>query len=172
MHAADAAVASLLGAAIADSDPADDLLPGVGQSAIWLIIGLLLLVAIPLYYAAVWLATRPRRPRIPKAAPAPDLGTLRVEYLARIDDVERDYAAGMLTERAANARLSALVRDFAAAATRIPADRMNLAELRRTPLTGTTWAVSQYYPAVFAPASPRPVEAGAAAAREVIARWS
>jgi len=168
-----AALAAGSAPAPAASGPAGDIMPVVGYSAVWPILGALLVVVVALYYALSYLLTRPRPVRQPAAIPAPPVSVpqLQSQYLARVDEVADRFRRGELTPRRAHARLSLVVREFAAEASGVEADRMTLAQLRATRLVGTTNAVAEYYPQVFGVDDPRTIDHGVHAAREVIRRW-
>lgn len=153
--------------------PAGEVMPLVGYTPGWVLLGAALLVLVLAYYLFVLAFTRRRLPAPVPAPPAPavDLGSLRIEAHSRVDEVVRAARAGELEGRGAHERLSAVVRDYVAAATGIPADRMTLADLERSPLQGTTRAVARFYPAVFAADPHADLDRSVRAAREVLDGW-
>lgn len=157
-----------------DAQPAGQILPVVGYSPLWLVIGLLLILLVVAYYLLSLLLTRPRpapQPVPPAAAPRRSGAELQAVYLEQVERIEQLHAAGELSARRAHAELSRTVREFVSEATGVPADRMTLSELRATPFAGAAFAVSEYYPLIFGPDEARSTEHGLHAARQVIALW-
>ena len=153
--------------------PVGEVMPPVGYSPAWFLLGLGLLIAVLAWYLLVAAATRPRRAAAPvvTAAPEVDLAALQQRARNRVDEVEQEARGGALDPREAHERLSGAVREYVAAATGIPADRMTLADLERSPLRGTARAVARFYPAMFAAEPPAELEGSLRAAREVLAGW-
>lgn len=153
--------------------PAGEVLPLVGYSPWWLLIGLALLLAVPAYFLIVAYATRRRteshlvKTQVEQEQP----WEARERVRASVDAVERAYLAGNIDARTAHEQLSAHVRDYVTSATGIPADRMTLVELQRSPLHGTARAVSYFYPGVFATSAPADVASAVRIAREVLDGW-
>lgn len=171
MGAAEAWAGADAGAMLAA--PEGTIMPAVNYWMIWGFLGGFLVLAVAAYYLWAYLSTRPRRrlPELAPPSPLPDLGQVRTRYLGRVDDIERRYQQGALTSRRAHAELSVVVRDYVAEATGVRADKMTLADLRRTQLYGTTHTVAQFYPIVFGSRDYRGVGQGANAARSVITTW-
>lgn len=140
----------------------------------------LMLLAIAWVVIAV-LLTR-RRPATTLPPPPPQLAArpgdpfaaARPVYLARVDALERRFAAGELDARALHLELSAVVRDFATVRQGLDARVLTLSELRR--LTGTrrlAALIETYYRPAFAqdgPAGASP-ERAVTGARRVISQW-
>lgn len=148
-------------------------IPVVPYSVFWLILGCILLLAIPLYYLLAWLWTRPREV-LPDPPPVPQAATIeraRSEAMTDIGRIEREFREGRLSARRAHAELSRVVRGFVTEATGVRADRMTLAEMRRTPFAGATRAVAEYYPIVFGARDQGSAEQGFNAARQVVTLW-
>lgn len=166
-------VASATGNTTADV-PAGEIMPVVGYSPFWLVLGITLLGVIVAFYLAVALFTRSRS-RKPKAtAPPPppvDVAMLQVEANERVDEVQRQVLTGALDPRSANEELSSIVRGYVAELTGIPADHMTLDEIRAAGLAGTTSAVEQFYPAIFAVESDSNVTTSVVRARRVLNGW-
>ncbi|MBN6777777.1 hypothetical protein JRG19_04325 [Pseudoclavibacter alba] len=153
--------------------PQGTIMPIVGYWPIWGLLAVAILLAIFAYYLFVWWNTRKRDPlpelEVPR--PAPDLGAIRMAKLREVDAVEARYLQGQLSSRKAHAELSRIIREYVAAATGIPADKMDLTQLRSTGLRGTTHTIAQYYPIVFGAREYRGVSEGARAARSVMTQW-
>jgi hypothetical protein len=138
----------------------------------WAGVGLLVLVAA--WYAVVFAATRTPRGAEARRRPAKltDLAGLKAAYLQRIDDVEKDAAAGQRSARDSHQEISLLLRKFVRDATGVDAPRMTHADLAEHPLPAAASAVGQLYPAEFGP-EPLPSVAGsAAAARRAVQSWN
>lgn len=153
--------------------PAGEVMPLVGYSPVWLLLGLALPVAIAAYYLLVAAANRRRVEEIviPVVAAREDPSRVRIRVREGIDTVERRARHGTLGPRAAHEELSALVREYVTVATGIPADRMTLADLERSPLRGTAAAVARFYPGLFAAEATDDVDGAIRAAREVLDGW-
>ncbi|KAB1657306.1 hypothetical protein F8O01_08670 [Pseudoclavibacter chungangensis] len=149
------------------------IMPVVPYSVIWLVLGILLVGAVPLYYLLVYALTRPRPEREPEPVVEVPVSVpqLQHDYLVRVDGIRHRHAAGELTPRRAHAELSSAVRDFVAQATGVEADKMTLTELRRTPYVGASYAVAEFYPLVFGVDEARSVDHGVDAAKQVISLW-
>lgn len=92
--------------------PADDnIFAPTGYGVSWLILGVLAVVAGLAIVA--WCLHRTPVDRPMRQNP-PNVPALKVKYLARIDDLEREFVAGQLDERELHHRLSRTVRQFAA----------------------------------------------------------
>ncbi|NLT25426.1 MAG: hypothetical protein GXX90_02015 [Microbacteriaceae bacterium] len=154
-------------------EPVGEVMPLVGYSPMWLLLGLALLAAIVAYALLVGAITRRRRETAPAPEPVEpvDLEALRARTAERIDAIEQEARTGGLEGREAHERLSGAVREYVAEATGLPADRMTLADLERSPLRGTTRAVARFYPAVFAAEPADDLDGALRAAREVLAGW-
>lgn len=157
-----------------DETPPGEIMPLVGYSPFWLVLGITVLAVIVAGYLVLVLLTRPRE-RVVEAErpsdPPVDLVRLRDESFARIAEIERELHVGAVDPRSANEALSSLVRRYVAEATGIPADRMTLRDLRESPLRGTTAAVEQFYPSVFGAEPAHDLPRSIQLAREVIAGW-
>lgn len=141
---------------------------------LYLVIGVLLLALVAAWFV---FAVRFSRTRVPAPAIEPPkrrepLGRLQAKYGAMIDEVQAEWQAGRLTERAVHSRLSLLLRFFASEASGIDAQVMSLADLRRAPLPRVAGAVEHYYPPAFQKEHPGDPEAAVGLAREVVRTWS
>lgn len=142
-------------------------------ASVWVWAGVGLLVLVAAWYAIVFAATRAPRGEEDRQRPGrlTDLAGLKAVYLQRIDDVERDAAAGKRSARESHQELSLLLRKFVRDATGVDAPRMTRADLAEHPLPAAASAVGQLYPAEFGP-EPLPSVAGsAAAARKAVQAW-
>lgn len=136
--------------------PADDGLIGTADYATgWLVLAIVLLVAVVLWNVGVaWWGRPHRRPDEAPAPPAPS--GLRERYLALIDEIEADQAAGRLTLRAAHQRLSTVVRAYVGEVTGRPTETMTLRQLRESDLPMLVAVVELVYPPEFGPGEDRP----------------
>lgn len=143
-------------------------------SPLWLWAGIALLTLIVGWYAAVFLSTRdrPAPPAAPRFTPPSDIHSLKEAYLARIDAVEADAAAGRLTSRASHQELSLLVRKFTRDVTGVDAPRMTLAELDSHPLPAAAHAVGRLYPGEFGAEPLPPLARSAETARQAVRSWN
>lgn len=154
--------------------PPGEVMPLVGYSPYWLVLGITIVAIIVAFYVVVALltASRPRwsAPGAPER-PSVDVVQLQNEAYSRVAEIETASMNGEIDARSAHERLSAVVRDYVAQSTGIPADHMTLSELRRTELIGTARAVAQFYPSVFAPEPQQDLATSIHMAREVLAGW-
>ncbi|MFJ6156238.1 hypothetical protein ACIQF8_02660 [Pseudarthrobacter sp. NPDC092184] len=141
---------------------------------VWMWAAVALLVLVATWYAFVIAATR--RPReaqeVKRPAQLTDLAALKAAYLQRIDDVERDAAAGKRGARDSHQEISLLLRKFVRDATGVDAPRMTQADLASHPLPAAAAAVGALYPAAFGPEPVPSVASSAAAARRAVQAWS
>lgn len=140
----------------------------------WMWAGVALLALVAAWYGVVLAATR--RPREAHAVHRParltDLAALKAAYLQRIDDVERDAAAGTRSARGSHQEISLLLRKFVRDATGVDAPRMTQSDLAGHPLPAAAAAVGALYPAAFGPDPVPPVASSAAAARRAVQAWN
>jgi hypothetical protein len=152
---------------------ADGFYPPVQYSAVWVVIGILILLLIAGWYVFVWVSTRRRREQI---VPDPLAGTLpptsvRDTYLRLIDDVQRAHHEGSLSFGDAHQRLGLIVREFAAQARGIRAPYMTLDDLRAHQLTPLSATVGELYPGAFSGHETGSVAAAAERARRLVIEW-
>lgn len=141
---------------------------------LYLVIGVVLIALVVAWYVFVARYSRTRFPREVvegRRAPA-DIRLLKVKYAGMIDEVEGEFRAGRLTERAVASRLSLLLRFFAFESSGVDAHVMTLSDLRRAPLPAVTGAVEEFYPPAFREESPSDAAHAVQTAREVVRSWS
>ncbi|MDF2048905.1 hypothetical protein [Arthrobacter sp. Cr_A7] len=143
-------------------------------SPVWMWAGVALVALVAGWYVVVFASTR--RPRmaggVRRSAALTDLSVLKAAYLQRIDDVERDAAAGNLSLRAAHHEISHLLRSFVRDATGVDALRMTRQDLERHPLPAPAAVVGILYPAQFGVEPLPSVAVSAASARNAVSTWS
>lgn len=133
----------------------------------WLVLGVAALAVAFLLPLAVVLLTGPWRWRRPGRRST----RLRRAYLARIDAIAADHAAGVLDVPAATSALSAALRRFASEWTGTLYPAMTLHQLDdHAPGTPLRSRVADLYPPTFARHDADVADA-AAAAREVVRSW-
>ncbi|MGJ3191261.1 hypothetical protein [Paenarthrobacter sp. FR1] len=142
----------------------------------WLWLGLFLMLLVAGWY--VWVL-RPARTETPtrSATSLPGLDALRAACLAAIDATASDTDAGRIPERDAHQRLSYLLREFAQAASGLPATSMTLEELRHQGLDELAAGIAGIYPNEFAPVQVQSIHVqsihhSAEAARRVVRAWN
>lgn len=151
-----------------------EVMPLVGYSPFWLVLGIAILALIAAFYVLVLLFTAGRTKSAKfeeKPEPPVDLEKLQHEGYTKIAEIETASMNGSLDTKAAHEQLSAVVREYVAEATGIPTDHMTLSDLRNTELRGTARAVEQFYPAVFGPEPQQDLAKSIHMAREVLAGW-
>lgn len=151
-----------------------EVMPLVGYSPFWLVLGIAILALIGLFYVLVILLTTQRKPRskpVVPTEPPVDVAKLQQAGYAKVADIETATINGTLDSRSAHEQLSAVVREFIAESTGIPADHMTLSDLQGTELRGTTRAVAQFYPGVFGAEPEQDLAMSIHMAREVLSGW-
>jgi len=146
-------------------------------SALWTVIGVVLLLALLGWAFVIWWQTRPAPPPKPTPPPPPGwrLGQLKGQYLTRIDEIVALAKAGELSSRRGHQELSTTVRQFVQEASGLKAPTMTLTELGRSgvaQLEPVTDVVLRLYPLEFGPDREASVDASADVARGVVQRWS
>ncbi|AMM21131.1 hypothetical protein AX769_14525 [Frondihabitans sp. PAMC 28766] len=141
---------------------------------LYLVIGALLVALVVAWYVFVVRFSRTRLPRpvVAGAAKPADLRQLVVKYSSMIDEVDAEFRAGHLTERAVAGRLSLLLRFFAFETSGVDAQVMTLSDLRVARLPTVTGAVEQYYPPAFRQQTASDAGRAVETAREVVRSWS
>ena len=152
--------------------PVDDLYAPIRPAGGWTLLAVGLLAVVAAWYAWVWWRTRPLRPAptTPRPVTRRSLDALRASYMAGIDAVVAEHAAGRLDQRAVVQALSPLVRRFAFEASGFPAHTKSLAELEREHPGALPTAVATMYPGEFAERS-GDVEAAVSSARRLVEGW-
>lgn len=146
--------------------------PPVQFSAVWTVLGVLLVLVVLAWFIVVPVLTRPRTRR----EPTPDelhafaLDT-RSRYIELIDDVGVAHFRAEISGREAHQQLSSLVRGYAAETSGFPATSMTLTELRQLNLPGLTDAVAQYYPSEFGTRERGSVADSIEEAKRVVQQW-
>ncbi len=148
----------------------------MGYSTVWLVVGIVLLLAVAGWYVVVWAQTRPAPPPPPAPAEPPGFRVMRLQEhaLHRIDEIVRDVQDGRSSPRRGHQELSATVREFVRDASGLGVTTMTLTELGRSgqPRLGVlTDTVLTLYPGEFGPAEASVVDA-AEAARRAVTSWS
>lgn len=159
--------------------PLDQLYPPAQYGWGWLALAFGIILAIILAAVLVMLLTRPKKivdadaaDEHPRLA-AEVIAQLRAEYLAEIDRIQGDHAAGRLSGRDANRQLSATVRRFVNEYSGLEAPVLALADLRRAGVHPALVDALErhYYPSVFRRDHVVDPAAGAEAARRVVQTW-
>ncbi|MCF4120283.1 hypothetical protein L1785_04750 [Antribacter sp. KLBMP9083] len=119
--------------------PGDELLPPVGYSGWWTVLGVaLLLVAVALVVLPLWFTRRSKQEmEAERHAPAPSgrrgrtdpWDALRKEYTARLDEIERRYERDELDSRALHQELAREMRRFAATRLGRPVETLTLTQI-------------------------------------------
>ena len=104
----------------------------------------------------------------PTAVPA----RLRHTYLVTVDEVEKSWQAGELSDREVAHRLSEIVRDFARDAWNLNIGHMTLRELKAFRLGTVAEVVERLYADEFAREEPSTASAQLARVRGLVNRWS
>lgn len=147
-----------------------EVMPPVGYSPSWLVIGIALLTLVALFYLFVWWFTR--QPRVVAAPASEPTRYDAAVYLQQVDAVAHAVQQGALSQREGYGELSRIVRAAVRESTGIPTDRMTLTDLRNTPLAHTSKAVSFFYPGVFGQQPSYDYDHALVLAREVLHGWN
>ncbi|GAA4666012.1 hypothetical protein [Frondihabitans cladoniiphilus] len=141
---------------------------------VYLVVGVVLVAAVIAWYV---FAVRFSRTRLPPADRRPnpkksDPQQLQAKYSGLIDEVEAEWRAGRLDDRATHSRLSLLLRFFAFESSGVDAHVMTLADLQRSPLPQVAGAVGEYYPPAFRADQPGDPAHALETARLVVRSWN
>ncbi len=144
-------------------------------AVIWLIIGLILLVAIAAWYGAVFWLTR-KKPVSSiadlKLLTSPlDLNALKAKYIKIVDEYYLQYEQHEVSRRALHRNLSIAVRYFVYEANHFPAPNLTLYDIRRAPYPNLTNLIRKYYVDEFAVIESGEPLLSAQAAKGVIQQW-
>ena len=139
-----------------------------------LVAGIVTLIV--LYYYKVWMKGSRKVPK-PKAAPPVvikkrDPLEIRLDYLSRIDTVQRKYEAGQIDARVAHQELSAIVRLFVNEMTGINIHTFSLSELKSTRFVTVSNLIEEFYAPEFALRAEKDTMNSIADARKVIQAWN
>lgn len=155
--------------------PDDDLFYPPAQYGVgWLLLVFAVVVAAILAGVLVRALTRPRRlVALPPADSKAVLAHLRQEYRTRIDEVERQAAAGELDARRAHEEFSQLMRAFVNEYSGLEAPVLTLQDLVALGVQPVLVdALRRFtYPSVFRREPPLDPALGAEAARQVVKSW-
>lgn len=166
--------------------PGDELLPPVGYSAWWTVLGVaLLLVAVALVALPLWFTRRSKQEQEAERAPARSgrrgrtdpWHALRKEYTTRLDEIERRYESDELDSRASHQALAREMRRFAAARLGRPVETLTLTQIAELQdARRLTELITRYYGAEFAGPGNRDafgqhVRTSVQQAREVVREW-
>ena len=135
-----------------------------------------LLTVIVVLIVALVMVLRGRRkpqnlPKVERVIVKVDLAQVRAEYLAKIDDLIRDFKGGKLNNRQSYQRLSQLIRQFIFKVTDIKVQNYTLNEIRALKIDSLTELVAEYYSPEFAPDSHGNFMVSVAKTRKVIELW-
>lgn len=139
----------------------------------WWVLGMAGMLLVALLSVGAWLWTRPRgilEPPPPPPEPV-DVRGVKEKYLAMIDEVAAEHAAGALDARALAQRLSLVLRFFAHESTGVVAEVMTLRDLADADLPTVHGAVERYYPSSFRRDAQHEPEAAIDRARQVVSAW-
>lgn len=164
--------ADLVPAHLMRADLMPELYPPATYSAIWVSVGVGLLVAVVAFVVIVVLATRPGGLHLPR--PARRSTRVRRAALLRIDRIDAAHRAGEMDAPTASSELSQAVRVFAAQWSGRLYPAMTLRDLRAGGADDALRvAVTRLYDGAFTPAgADQDVSAAAAMAREVVTQWN
>jgi hypothetical protein len=153
----------------------DDLLYPPAQYGVgWLLLVFAVVAVAILVGVLIRVLTRPRRlDSLPSADPGAVLTQLRGEYRTRIDEIERQAAAGEIDARRAHAELSRLMRGFVNEYSGLEAPVLTLKDLEALGVQPSLLDALRgfTYPSVFRRDPPLDPALGAAAARQVVESW-
>jgi len=154
---------------------ADTLNPPIQYDRIWLIIGSILMLTIPIWYGILyWITRRKKVKSLENLSQLPvggDLDKLKAKYLRLIEELYQRYRRNEITLRGLHRGLSMTVRYFVYEARHFPAPTLTLSDLRRAPFPALTKLIEKYYPEEFALITHGTAEDSVAAAKGLVQQW-
>jgi len=154
---------------------ADTLNPPIQYDRIWLIIGSLLLLSVPIWYGvALWLTRR--KPiksfgNLRQLPPQVAIDELKAKYLRLIEEWYQRYLRKEITLQMLHRSLSMNARYFVYEAKHFPAPVLTLADFKLAPYPLLTGLIARYYPEEFASIRGGGAETSVEAAKEFIREW-
>lgn len=160
--------------------PVDEIIAPHSYSAVWGILGGILLVVVAVSWLLLWRAMRKARPQ---ASATPSNGAFqpggydpwsqaRAEALEKIDLLSSRHAAGEVTSRDVHQELAGVIRDFATARAGVDASTFTLTELsRHEPLAPATQLIEELYHPEFSPQGITKPDDALLASREAVSTW-
>lgn len=135
----------------------------------WLAVGALALVVLFYLWVTLWSHGGQPRERARVELPA-----ARTRAMAEIDRIGHQVHADELSERIGYQQLSAVIRDFVADVSTLPANTMALADLRAAGVPHLADTIALIYPPEFAPehSAIEPFGATLDRGRQVVSAWN
>lgn len=103
---------------------------------------------------------------------APDLGKLKVTYLAQLDQIEAKFNEDPTQIRPAYEGMSRVVREFVYKATGTEVDKFTLHEINQTKFQGLAKLVGEYYQPEFDQISEGDVRDSLMKSRRLMSEWN
>lgn len=140
----------------------------------WWVLGALIIAAVFILYAGLWIFGRPRGILEPPPPPPRqvDVRSVKQKYLDLVDEVAVEHAKGDLSPRELSQRLSLVLRFFAHEASGIEAEVMTLEDMKVARVPLVPGAVERYYPSSFMRQAKDDPAAAIDTARRVVATWA
>lgn len=154
---------------------ADILNPPIQYDLIWLIIGGLVFLTIPLWYGLVLWMTRHKKvlslDNLRQLPVGGEVEALKSRYLRLIDEAYRRYVSQEYKLRDLHQALSMIARTFVLEAKHFPAPYLTLSDLALAPYPTLTQLIKAYYPEEFALITHGNAEISVQQAKDFIIRW-
>lgn len=160
--------------------PVDEIIAPHSYSAMWGILGGVLLLAVAIFWIVLWRAMRKARPQAaeqtPQGAFQPGVhdpwAQARSSALGKIDALSVQHAAGEVSSRDVHQELASIIRDFATARAGVDASTFTLTELsRHEPLNPATQLIEDLYHPEFSPQGITTPDDALQASRAAVGSW-
>ena len=139
-----------------------------------LVAGIVTLIV--LYYLKILKQGTRRVPKPKEEKPAVikkrDPMEIRMDYLSRIDAVQRKYVSKQIDVRIAHQELSAIVRLFVSEMTGVNTQTFSLSELKATRFSSVSSLIEEFYAPEFALRTEKDTMNSISDARKVIQAWN
>ncbi|MCQ2516488.1 MAG: hypothetical protein MJ094_06455 [Saccharofermentans sp.] len=102
----------------------------------------------------------------------PDMASLKRDYIARLEKIERDYYQNPSDIRGTYERMSTLIRKFAYRATGVEVQNYSLFEIKATHMKGLAMLIEEFYKPEFDKISQGDVKVSIAKTKRMITEWN
>ena len=137
------------------------------------VLAALTIAIVAMYVKSLWVKKKKvEKPYEEPEFVAPDLGKLKVTYLAQLDQIEAKFNEDPTQIRPAYEGMSRVVREFVYKATGTEVDKFTLHEISQTKFQGLAKLVGEYYQPEFDQISEGDVRDSLMKSRRLMSEWN